>query len=234
MVKKFARSAVAAALASWAIRAYIRLVHGTSSWRFVGRDHFDYAAAEGKGVILAFWHGRLLMAPMVRAQTDNRVYMLISAHRDGEIIANAVKPFGIDFIRGSSANRKKPGKNKSGAPAVLQMVAALNEGGIIGLTPDGPRGPGEKVQAGIIRLAQKSGAPIVPAAYATSRGKHMGSWDRFWLAAPFSKGVYMAGEAIHVSPDLDAAGVESARKSVENALIAVTQQADALVRKRET
>ena len=227
MLKRFAKSALAARIASFLIGAYIRLVHGTSRWSFVGREHFEEAAARG-GVILAFWHGRLLMAPTVRRETDKRVFMLISAHRDGEIIANGVKSFGVEFVRGSTANPKKPHKNKSGASAIAQMTAALKEGHVVGVTPDGPRGPREKVQKGIIRLAQMTGAPIVPAAYATSRGARLNTWDRFLLAAPFSKGVYVAGPAIHIPPENDPETVESARRNVENALLGVTRQADAL------
>ena len=108
---------------------------------------------------MAFWHGRLMMAPMVRRQTDRRVFMLISNHRDGEIIANGVKSFGVEFIRGSTADPKKPEKNKNGASAIAQMIVCAFKGGnIVGITPDGPRGPGERSQKGVIRLAQMSGA----------------------------------------------------------------------------
>ena len=234
MLKRFAKSAFAARTASAAINAYIRLVHATSRWEFVGRAHFEAAAAEGRGVILAFWHGRLLMTPTVRKETERRVFMLVSAHRDGEIIANGVKSFGVEFIRGSAANPKKPDKNKSGAPAIVQMAAALKEGHVVGVTPDGPRGPGERVNKGVIRLAQMTGAPIVPAAYSVSRGKRLGSWDRFLLAAPFSRGVYMAGPAIAVPPENDAETVESARQSVENALLKVTREADRLAGRKDS
>jgi lysophospholipid acyltransferase (LPLAT)-like uncharacterized protein len=229
MLKRLAKSAAAAQLASLLIGAYIRLVHATSRWDFVGRDHFDNAAAGGQGVILAFWHGRLMMASTVRSQTDKRVFMLISAHRDGEIIAKGVHSFGVEFIRGSAANPKKPGKNKGGASAIAQMIAVLKSGHVVGVTPDGPRGPGERVQKGIIRLAQMSGAPIVPAAYSVSRGPQMKTWDRFLLALPFSRGVYVAGPAIEIPKENDAETVETARRTVENALLDVTQRADALV-----
>ncbi len=228
MLKRIAKSAFAARLASVAIGAYIRLVHATSRWTFSGREHFEAAAAEGKGVILAFWHGRLLMVPTVRGETNSRVFMLISAHRDGEIIARGVSSFGVEFIRGSAANPKKPGKNKSGASAIAQIAAALKQGHVVGVTPDGPRGPGEKVQKGVIRLAQMTGAPILPAAYSVSRGKRLKTWDRFLLAAPFSKGVYAAGPPVKIPPENDPETVETARQTVENALLRVTQQADAL------
>ena len=229
MLKRFWKSEIAGKVASALIGGYIRLVHTTSRWDFVGKDNFDAAAAKNRGVILAFWHGRLLMAPTVRSETDRRVFMLISAHRDGEIIANGVRGFGVEFIRGSAANPKKPSKNKSGAPALVQMTAALKKGHVVGVTPDGPRGPGETVNKGVIRLAQMTGAPIVPAAYSASRGRRLGTWDRFLLAAPFSKGVYVAEPAISVPAENDAKALESARRSVENALIEATRKADALV-----
>lgn len=229
MLKRFVKSAFAARLASVLIAAYIRLVHATSRWTFLGREDFEATVAEGKGVILAFWHGRLLMAPTVRGQTQARVFMLISAHRDGEIIANGVKGFGIEFIRGSAANPKKPDKNKDGAPAIMQMADALKAGHVVGVTPDGPRGPGERVNRGVIRLAQMTGAPIVPAAYSVSRGKRLSTWDRFLVASPFSKGVYMAGKPIRVPQENTPETVESARQSVENALMDVTRRADAFV-----
>lgn len=226
MLKRLSQSAVSMRIASLAIGAYIRLVHGTSRWTLSGREHFDQAHQNGQGVILAFWHGRMLMGPMVRRETGARVFMLISAHRDGEIIANAVKGFGVEFIRGSAANPKKPGKEKSGASAIAQMVAALNDGAVVGFTPDGPRGPAERVKPGVIRLAQMSGAPIMPAAYSASRGKHMNSWDRFLLAAPFSKGYYQAAEPIYVPADASAEKLEAIRQELEQALLGVTADVD--------
>lgn len=228
MLKRFVKSAFAAWLASVLIAAYIRLTHATSHWTFIGKEDFESAAAQGKGVILAFWHGRLLMAPTVRSETDARVFMLISAHRDGEIIANGVKSFGIEFIRGSAANPKNL-KKQGRRPAIILMADALKSGNVVGVTPDGPRGPGEKLNKGIIRLAQMTGAPIVPAAYSTSRGKKLSTWDRFLVAAPFSKGVYVAGKPIFAPKEKNPEAVESARQSVENALLDVTRRADAFV-----
>ncbi len=233
MLKRFVKSAFAARLASGLIGGYIRLVHATSRWTFLGREEFEAALGEGKGVILAFWHGRLLMAPTVRSETDARVFMLISAHRDGEIIANSVKGFGVEFIRGSAANPKKPDKNKDGASAIVLMARALKDGHVVGVTPDGPRGPGERANRGVIRLAQMTGAPIVPAAYSVSRGGRLSTWDRFLVAAPFSRGVYLAGAPIAAPQENTPEALESARQSVENALKDVTRRADAHVGRRD-
>lgn len=226
MLKRILRSQAAGRTASAAIGAYIRLVDATSHWEIEGAEHIDAALAQGRGAILAFWHARLLMAPTVRKRTKARVYMLSSAHRDGDIIANAVRSFGIDFIRGSAADPNKPGKNKSGASAIAQMIAALSENAIIGFTPDGPRGPAEVVKPGLVRLAALSGAPVIPAAYSASRGRRMDSWDRFFLAAPFSRGYYIAGAPIAAPSGDDAVSLEEARARVEDALRAVTHEAD--------
>jgi hypothetical protein len=224
MLKRLLKSAFVLHLASLLVGAYIRLVYATSRWTVIGRDH---VGAAGGGAILAFWHGRLLMGAALRRQTGRRVFMLISAHRDGEIIARGVSGFGVEFIRGSAANPDKPGKNKSGASAIAQMIAALQDGALVGFTPDGPRGPGERVKPGIIRLAQMSGAPIIPAAYSINRGKHLSSWDRFLLAAPFAKGYYVAGAPIHVPADADADKREALRQELEIAIGDVTRDADA-------
>lgn len=228
MLKRFLKSDFAAKIASKLIEGYIRLVDSTTRWEVIGYENFERAGAGRRGLILAFWHGRLLMAPCARRYTDEKVYMLISAHRDGDIIAQGVKSFGIEFIRGSSVNPKKPAKDKSGAPAVVQMSAALKEGCIVGFTPDGPRGPAERVQPGVVRIAQKTGAPVLPGAYSVSRAIELKTWDRFLLAAPFSKGVFIVGEPIYVDDTADPNAIENARARIENALNSVKLKADAL------
>jgi lysophospholipid acyltransferase (LPLAT)-like uncharacterized protein len=233
MFKRFAKSAFAARLAASVIGAYIRLVNATTRWTLIDREYFDKVEPEGKGVIVAFWHGRLMMSPRLCQETDRQVFMLISANRDGEIIANAVKSFDLEFIRGSAANPKKPTKNKAGASAVTQILSALADGNVVGVTPDGPRGPGGKVQPGIIKLAQMSGAPILPAGMSVARGRRLSTWDRFLFAAPFSRGFYVAGPPIWVGPENDAETLECTRRKVENALASVTRTADSLAGRKD-
>ena len=229
MLKKILRHPWVVSLLSGLIGGYLRLVYRTTRWRFEGFEHFEAAAAQEKGVILAFWHGRLMMGASVRKQTDRRAFMLISAGQDGEIIARAIEPFGIECIRGSAANPKKRKKNKNGIPAATIMVERLNDGHIIGVTPDGPRGPRHKVGPGTLRLAALSGAPIVPAAYATSRAKVFSSWDRFMFAFPFGRGAYVAGPAIAAPQDSSAAALDETRADLEAALQRVTDTADTMV-----
>jgi lysophospholipid acyltransferase (LPLAT)-like uncharacterized protein len=228
MFKRVAKSAFAARLASVLIGLYLRLLGATARNRVVDCAHFYAALAEGRGVIIAFWHGRLMTAPFMRELTQADVYMLISNHRDGEIIANGVRGFGLKFIRGSAANPKKPDKSKQGASAVAQMIAALESGQVVGITPDGPRGPGEKIHPGALKVAQLSGAPIVPVGASASRGKHMKSWDRFLVAGLFSRLCYITGEPIRVSEKMDASELEIQRVTLEERLLAATARADEL------
>lgn len=229
LLKSALRSPLAGAVASRAIAAYIRLVTATSSREEIGREYAEPLLASGKGFILAFWHARLLMGAAMRGETDRPVFMLISAHRDGEIIARAVEGFGVRLIRGSAADPKKPEKNKSGAPAVAAMLAALEEGAIVGVTPDGPRGPRERARLGAVRLAAMSGTPILPAAYSASRGRFLNTWDRFLLAAPFSRLAFAARPPIHVERCADAAALERARAQLEAELQAAAAIADRAV-----
>ncbi len=232
ILKKIMQSEFAGGVASFLIGSYIRLIRLTSRFSFVGRQHAETLLASKGGFILAFWHSRLLMAASVRDETDKPVFMLISTHRDGEIIANAVKGFGVDFIRGSAANAKKKQKDKSGASAIAQMIARLDEGAIVGVTPDGPRGPRQIAKIGVIKLAAYSGAPILPAAYATSRGWTLSTWDRFFLAGPFSRGAFAAGPPIYVARDATAQELELARVQLENTLNQTLANANAAIHKK--
>jgi hypothetical protein len=228
-LEKAMRSPLAGRLASGAIAAYITLIQKTSTRIDIDRAHADALIASGKGFIVAFWHSRLLMGASIRGETERPVYMLISAHRDGEIIANAVKGFGIELIRGSAADPKKPQKNKSGAPAVIAMAEALECGAIVGVTPDGPRGPREVAKIGVVKLAAMTGAPILPGAYSASRGTRLETWDRFLLAAPFSRLAFAARPPIHVERTADAGDLEKARARLQSELKEAGRIADEAV-----
>ena len=226
MLKRLAKSAFFGRIASILIGAYIQLVYATSKWTIIGVDQAERAAERGNGLIVVFWHGRLMLAPTMRKQTAKRFFMLISAHRDGDIIANSVKSFGLEFIRGSAANPRKRHSDKGGVGASVEILKALADGHMVGVTPDGPRGPGGKLKEGVIRIAQHAGAPIAPVAVSASRGKLLNSWDRFLFALPFSRCVMIVGPVIEPPTEKTPNMVETMRQSVENALIKVTREAD--------
>jgi lysophospholipid acyltransferase (LPLAT)-like uncharacterized protein len=198
---------------------YIRLVHASGRWQVIGGDIPKRYWNQGTPFILAFWHGRILMMPYCW-ERRRPIHMLISQHRDGRLIADTVAHFGIDTVSGSSS--------KGGAGALRAMVRFLKAGKCVGVTPDGPRGPRMRASDGIVATARLSGAPIIPATYSSASGRNLGSWDRFLVAWPLSKGVIVWGEPIHVAPDADAAALDAARQAVEQGLNAITAEADRL------
>jgi hypothetical protein len=115
----------------------------------------------GERLILAFWHGHLLMMPY--SYPGKRISALISEHHDGELIARTLLRMGFGVSRGSTTS--------GGARALRQMVRLVREGWDIAITPDGPRGPRHQVQPGAIELARLTGAPIVPVAFGASKKK---------------------------------------------------------------
>ena len=173
----------------WLAAQYIRLVFHHGPLGCGGRRCADGILSQGKPFILAFWHGRILMMPYCwrRGQPIN---MLISQHRDGQIIARTVSHFNIDTIVGSSS--------KGGSVALRTMVKALKNGQCVGITPDGPRGPRMRASDGIVQVARLSGAPVIACSFSIRRRKVLGSWDRFVVALPFSHGVFVWGRPIDV------------------------------------
>lgn len=127
----------------------------------IGGETVDALVREGKPVIIAFWHGRQLMMPLAYRGTSASI--LISQHRDGEIIARIMNYFGFASIRGSST--------RGGGQAVRQLLKVAHQGQDLVITPDGPRGPACRVQTGVMYLAKLTGFPIVPLTFACSKKK---------------------------------------------------------------
>ncbi|MFZ4068556.1 MAG: lysophospholipid acyltransferase family protein [Caulobacterales bacterium] len=207
---------------------YLLLCDRTTRWTNHGADHVSQAAAEGPGVILALWHGRLLIcAPHAWPQGARKtISALISQSKDGEAITAAFAAIGVQAVRGSTA---KAGKDKGGAAALKEMIRILRGGDSVALTPDGPRGPRMRATPGIIQLAKLSGAAIIPMSAAVSGQRLADSWDRAAIPTPFGRGVYQWGAPIHVPRDADEPAMEAARLALEQTLNALTAEADAAV-----
>jgi lysophospholipid acyltransferase (LPLAT)-like uncharacterized protein len=215
--KRLLRSETVRRFLCWLIHLYIRLVYATGRWQVEGAEVARWLRDEKRPFILAFWHGRLLMIPMAW-QRMAPMHMLISGHRDGRIIADAVRYFDVDSIAGSS--------NQGGLGALRAMIRHLKDGDCVGITPDGPNGPAMRATSGIVITAKISRAPIVPVTYATRWRWVLGTWDRFHLPMPWSRGVYLWGEPIVVPSDLDDAEIENWRWRIEERMIAQTAEAD--------
>lgn len=214
MLKRILKSDAFRAAACWLGALYIRLVWATGRWRVENQDIPRRYWDKGETFLLSFWHGHIMMM-IYGWDRKNPMHMLISQHRDGQLISRTIGHFGIRTVVGSSS--------KGGAGALRQMVKLLKSGDYVGITPDGPRGPRMRAADGVVAIARMAGVPIIPCALASRRRKLARSWDRFQIALPFSEGLILWGDPIAVPRDAD---LEAKRAEVEAAMIALTHQAE--------
>ena len=210
------------------IGGYIAFVNRTTRWTEYGRAGLEPFLTGDQTCILAFWHGRIMLAPhgWPLDATQKPCSALISQSKDGEVIAVAIESVGLKTVRGSTA---KGGKDKGGSRALRDLVKAVRAGEIVALTPDGPKGPRMRASLGTAQLAKLTSAPIVPMAWASAPRIGLKSWDRFMIPLPFGRGVFVWGEPIHVPRDGDDIALEHARQTIEAALNAVTDEADSRI-----
>jgi lysophospholipid acyltransferase (LPLAT)-like uncharacterized protein len=218
--RRFLRSPLSQRIACWVTQLYIRFVYLTNRWSIAGCEWTRRFSCEGRSCIVAFWHGRLLMMPFAWHRLAP-FHMLISAHPDGRIIAGAMTYFGIETIAGSTS--------RGGSSALRAILKCLKDGACVGITPDGPRGPAMTVSLGIVNIARLAGVPIVPVTYATSRRRELATWDRFQLALPFGRGVFLFGEPIEIPAELEESGLEDIRCRLEQRMTEMVREADRLV-----
>jgi lysophospholipid acyltransferase (LPLAT)-like uncharacterized protein len=206
-------------LARWLIAFGFRLLQ---LWaRTLRYEIDDRAGIVGRPVtenyIGALWHNRLLIFPFVLRrffpQRDGAA--LISASRDGDLIADVVQRFGYNVIRGSSS--------RLGASAILQLTEMLASGRDVVITPDGPRGPAYELGPGIIFLAQKSGAAVLRMNLEYSRCWRVGSWDRFIVPRPFSRVRVLIDEPHRVKSTGTPEEFESERQALQDAMMALVE-----------
>ena len=167
--------------------------------------------------IAALWHNRLLLISFVlkRYSPERPGAGLISASRDGDLVADLTQRFGFDIVRGSSS--------RMGAGALRELGNVLASGRDILITPDGPRGPAYQLGPGIIFLAQKTGAAVVPINMEYSKCWRVNSWDRFILPRPFSKVRVIFGPAHRVRSTSTPEEFEAERLRLQEAMMALVE-----------
>lgn len=183
------------------------------TWRLRLEDQSGQVRIDaGRSFIFAIWHCHIGIMPVAYKKywRGRCVATLVSASKDGEILARTLRRFGFHPVRGSTSRR--------GPQSLLEMVRCGQEGHDAAVTPDGPRGPAEVVQEGVIHLAKLTGAPIIPVSCTVSRFIRMKSWDRFVVPLPFSRIVIYAGKPILVPCDADAETLEARRLQLQDKL----------------
>jgi len=202
---------------SWLVKRWV----GTTRFHFRYADPAtDPAVARGTGqrFIYAFYHEVMLFPAYYWAWPEMQI--LISDHRDGELIAQVVRRLGFGVVRGSTT--------RGGARALREMAHRVDRGHLC-VTPDGPRGPRRHVHQGLAYLSSKTGLPVVGAGMAFHRPWRARSWDRFAVPRPFSAACCVVPLPLAVPAEADRATVESCRLEIERRMQAATAEAEAWV-----
>lgn len=180
-------------------------------------------------VIIALWHGQHLMASFV-APKDMRFVALFSRSADAEMNAKVAERLGVEVVRGSGGREAGHRVEKGGARALIQLKRALDDGKSVVMIADISKSTPRQAGEGIALLAKISGRPILPAAYASSRGFTIaGSWDKMRVNLPFGRAIAQAGEPLFVARDADDSDLAAARAELTVRLNAATGRAYALV-----
>jgi lysophospholipid acyltransferase (LPLAT)-like uncharacterized protein len=164
-------------------------------------------------VIFALWHNRIFTIPPVWSRSggnQRKTVVLTSASKDGAILSAAMAFFGIGAVRGSSSRRA--------VAALIGMKRALKEGVDVCITPDGPRGPRYSFHAGVVKLAESSGAPIVPIHAEFASVWRLKTWDRLVIPKPFSRVRVIFDEMLVVPPKLGEDAFQAQLVRVRSAL----------------
>ena len=167
--------------------------------------------------IASLWHNRLLLISYIlkRFAPHRPGAGLISASRDGDLVADLTQRFGFDVVRGSSS--------RLGASGMLELTNVLTSGRDVLITPDGPRGPAYELGPGIVFLAQKSGAAVVPVNMEYSSCWRVKSWDRFVLPHPFAKVRVIFGPLHRVALTTTDEEFEAERLRLQNAMMSLVE-----------
>lgn len=162
----------------------LRLLASTWRMRTRGASSWRAADAQGHPTLLVLWHGQML--PLAWHMRRRGIHILVSEHRDGEIIARILHALGHHTVRGSTT--------RGGARALVEMVRLLKSGATVAVTPDGPRGPARQMAPGALVAAARAGSTVTPLFVTADRAWHLNSWDAFMIPKPFARVVVHFGE----------------------------------------
>ncbi|HEY3133359.1 MAG TPA: lysophospholipid acyltransferase family protein [Gemmatimonadaceae bacterium] len=186
-------------------RGVLQLLGRTWRFRLVNAEAVGRLRAAKTGFIFSLWHGHLL--PLLWFHRDQGVIVLISEHRDGEVVARAAASLGFGLIRGSTT--------RGADRALISIGRELQAGQEVAITPDGPRGPRHKFAPGTLVAAQRAGSYIVPTVVVADRAWHLNSWDRFMIPKPFARVTIAYGTPTKVMAQTPRAAAEEGHRFEE-------------------
>jgi lysophospholipid acyltransferase (LPLAT)-like uncharacterized protein len=228
-VKKLVRTPWVQSALAWLVSAYLGATLASMRWRFEGRAGADALVASPQGAIACFWHGRIALAVACRSVLKRKPRrVMISNSPDGEFVAKTVDRLGFPSIRGSSTT--DPRRKRRSVEVFRDAVRFVSDGGVVAITPDGPRGPAEVIPQGPVRLAQACApAPVFLFGLAARPSFSLRSWDKTQIPLPFGRGCVVFDGPIHMPADATPACVETARAELQTRMDAAQARAEALV-----
>jgi lysophospholipid acyltransferase (LPLAT)-like uncharacterized protein len=193
-----------------------RLLFASCRFRYHGLAHLRHCESHGP-FIAAFWHYSVFNVLHLQRVHPQSWVAMVSGSRDAEFVAKVLARHNCETVRGS--------RHKGGIAALKQMIEKMRQGFNAAIVADGSQGPARKVQAGVILLAGKTGAPILPLVVAADRYWTFRSWDRSMLPKPFARLAIWYGEPMTVPTELTTAALEENRLQLEDRLNALYARA---------
>lgn len=184
------RERIELAAAFWLLWFIATAIAATVRLRVEGHEKVEALIEAGEGGLILPWHG-VSMLPIYRYRNYG-FYSMVSVSKDGELQNRLLQSRGFKTIRGSSG--------RHGVRALLESVRCIKDGGIMAITPDGPKGPPRTVQPGPVYLAQKSGCSVLPVGVDCTPCKRLSSWDSHMIPMPFSRAVITFGDPLRIEP----------------------------------
>lgn len=206
---------------SVALLIYLLIKSVTATLRMTWRDESGIIGKSNEPILFCLWHNRLALAMKIYSDYVQKHHpgaglaALISASKDGAMLAAVLSRFGVQPVRGSSSRR--------GPQSLVELVSWTRKGYLAAITPDGPRGPRYQVQEGIISLAQLTGLAVVPVSTHLHGKILLKSWDQFQVPVPFSRCEVRFGKPILIPREADDAHRAVLRKELQDRMSALTQ-----------
>lgn len=197
----------------------IRFTGVTTTVKQINKKVLTRTIKKHGSVILATWHQNIFFSIWLLRKKD--LTALISNSEDGEIICNVFNKFGYSAVRGSTS--------KGGIPALKQLINLLKKGKSVAITPDGPLGPPEKIQSGVILLAKYANVPIIPWHYESYDQWRLKSWDQHKIPKPFTTIIESFGEPFYVPKTLLPEEVPILCEQLQGILKELTKKTEELV-----
>ena len=176
---------------AWLFKLWVRTIRFEPK----GCTEFVEFNKQGQPLVVALWHGEIFPVTAYGHTLTAHLVTFVSQSKDGEVIARMLERIGHTTVRGSST--------RGGVRALLKAKRIMEkENRMAVFTIDGPKGPRHKAKDGVIFLAQRAGAKIVPLrAYPIRKKVFEKSWDRFVLPMPFTRCPVYIGEPMAVTTE---------------------------------